>query len=656
MTYRFGVFELDKQTRTLVSNGEVVELTPKIYALLVLLVEAKGQVVTKEEIYQKVWSNRVVSDTTVYKVVEKVRVLLNDDKEQPKYIKTIHGEGYQFCYQEPLRKDKKSIYLTVSAVLAMLLLFTFFWGKSLNPKKPLSFNKINLGFVINKANKNIFIEGFQKFSQELLFSHFSNYKRHHKLTKTPTNGVLDVSHKLKKQGSIFLLDVSIQQKEKVISHKQIKANSEEKLLSEYLDFWRNNTVVSGELIDSLLKSEFSISEDLVFHFINGLGYFGRQKNQKANEIFAFVNEQDPGFLWSQIYHSRASRRVVDLSSSLGVLTQINNSQMSDYLFMIFHRVAAFSHLTVGNYNEAKVLFLTTLALAKEQNKLESIILTNVGFYKLALYQFDFVQAKKFLNRAQTLAEGFGNELMITNINKNFCEYHKVRSEIKKAVDFCEQALDGYIKQQKIVFQMTVHLRLSELYVSMNNQKIAQEHTQQALKISSDINNHNGMNRALKQKIRMALNERQYEKGLAYYEEFEANVFRKDHASTNKYLYLTKFWLEESQGDVESAALYLEKYSRYFSEKNMTTFYPFLKTQIKFLIKHKHQPEKAKRLLEEALTYRDKKEDPELVLYSAQVHNSAEEKATILNARNKAEKIGLVQVKNALDVLLEKVVF
>jgi len=65
MIYQFGPFELDLATVELRAGGETSTLEPQVFALLSLLIENRDRVVSKDEIIEKVWEGRVVSDAAL---------------------------------------------------------------------------------------------------------------------------------------------------------------------------------------------------------------------------------------------------------------------------------------------------------------------------------------------------------------------------------------------------------------------------------------------------------------------------------------------------------------------------------------------------------------------------------------------------------------
>ena len=643
--YALGKFHFDAANRMLCNGSENHELTPKVYAMLMFLVEARGRTVSKQEIYQTVWSNRVVSDATLYKVIEKIRTLFNDDKDDPYYIKTIHGEGYQLCceIQEIKTAGKKVQWPLAYAVIGFLLILGFFYATT-QTTPPLKFNKINIVFQDQSVQRSVFSFGLQKFSEELLYSHFSNYKEQHQPLSTDPE--LTIQHTLQDAPGNRMLDVKIQWQDQVLQHHVIKAGNSEELLREYLHVLEEYPGISGDLIADLLKHEFSNSVELLSQFIQGLGHFEIQQNHQAGAIFKAINTQESNFLWSQLYYALASRRMVDLSTSLGELIQMDTYPMSAHLLMMYHRVMGFSNLTVGHYDAAQRLFLTTKGLAKDLQQEVSLVLVDVGFSKLALTKYDFVEAEKFLSRAMTQATALQNPLLINNMHKNFCAYHKLRFDIHEAIKHCLQALDGYQTLQKPVFALHVSQNLSELYLQRNDVATAREYNNSAIQQALSLNNYNGLNRSYLQKIKIELSSDSLQNAQDTFELLLHNVSTKDHAATNKYLHLARFWILSHQGD-DSAVASLEQYGRYVSEKNLVYFYPFIKEQIRYHLKKKRY-QKAAQLLEQARIYQHQINDPELILLASQLPDTPIDQATLQLAVAGAKNKGLLKLESIFN--------
>ena len=97
--YRFGDFELDADLYQLRRAGEIVEIGPKAFDLLLYLIRQPQKIVSRTELVHEVWHAEAVSDSSVPTCITAVRRALGDDPATPKYIETIRGRGYRFVIE-----------------------------------------------------------------------------------------------------------------------------------------------------------------------------------------------------------------------------------------------------------------------------------------------------------------------------------------------------------------------------------------------------------------------------------------------------------------------------------------------------------------------------------------------------------------------------
>jgi DNA-binding winged helix-turn-helix (wHTH) protein len=97
--YRFGVFVLSPARRTLLADGQPVRLIPRYFDLLVLLVECRDRAVHRQEIFDRVWSDVIVSDGALSQAIRTLRRALQDDPREPRFIRTVSRHGYQFVHE-----------------------------------------------------------------------------------------------------------------------------------------------------------------------------------------------------------------------------------------------------------------------------------------------------------------------------------------------------------------------------------------------------------------------------------------------------------------------------------------------------------------------------------------------------------------------------
>jgi DNA-binding winged helix-turn-helix (wHTH) protein len=95
---RFGVFQLDVHTGELRKHGVKVKLQGKPLQVLQALVDRPGEVVTREELQQRLWPSDVFVDfeNGLNTAANRLRIALGDSADKPRYIETLTRTGYRF--------------------------------------------------------------------------------------------------------------------------------------------------------------------------------------------------------------------------------------------------------------------------------------------------------------------------------------------------------------------------------------------------------------------------------------------------------------------------------------------------------------------------------------------------------------------------------
>ena len=96
--FRFGIFEFDRSLRELRKDGALVRLQSQPAQVLGCLVERAGEVVSREELRQAVWQDHTFVDFErgLNFCIAQIRLALNDNAAEPRYVRTIPKRGYQF--------------------------------------------------------------------------------------------------------------------------------------------------------------------------------------------------------------------------------------------------------------------------------------------------------------------------------------------------------------------------------------------------------------------------------------------------------------------------------------------------------------------------------------------------------------------------------
>jgi DNA-binding winged helix-turn-helix (wHTH) protein/pimeloyl-ACP methyl ester carboxylesterase len=103
----FGTYVIDLANFEVRQDGEKRPVEPQVFDLLAFLVRNPDRLVTKDELIEKVWNGRIVSDATLASRLKAARRAIGDDGEQQKLIRTVHGRGIRFVGQ-PVAGDAET--------------------------------------------------------------------------------------------------------------------------------------------------------------------------------------------------------------------------------------------------------------------------------------------------------------------------------------------------------------------------------------------------------------------------------------------------------------------------------------------------------------------------------------------------------------------
>jgi len=167
---RTGVFEVDLRAGELTKNGRRIPLQEQPFQVLAMLLAKPGELVTREELHEKLWSESVVDfDHGVNKAINKIREALGDSAENPRYVETVARRGYRFVadvapIDAPLEARPritrlwKASGLGLALVLALALAWILY-SRSLSPPTIRSLAVLPLENLSSDASQEYFSDG-----------------------------------------------------------------------------------------------------------------------------------------------------------------------------------------------------------------------------------------------------------------------------------------------------------------------------------------------------------------------------------------------------------------------------------------------------------------------------------------------------------------
>lgn len=103
--YRFGEYEVDPACFELRKGDIPVPIEPQVFSTLLLLVSNNDRLVSRDEIVEKVWNGRIVSEAAISARIKSARQAIGDDGTRQDLIKTVHGKGFRFVGQLEFEKE-----------------------------------------------------------------------------------------------------------------------------------------------------------------------------------------------------------------------------------------------------------------------------------------------------------------------------------------------------------------------------------------------------------------------------------------------------------------------------------------------------------------------------------------------------------------------
>lgn len=118
--YRFSEFTLSPRRRLLLREGREVPLIPRYFDLLVLLVERRHEAVHRRDIFDRVWTDVIVSDSALSQAVRTLRRTLGDDSREPRFIRTVARHGYRFVFVDVIEVEDDGAWPVTASATALV--------------------------------------------------------------------------------------------------------------------------------------------------------------------------------------------------------------------------------------------------------------------------------------------------------------------------------------------------------------------------------------------------------------------------------------------------------------------------------------------------------------------------------------------------------
>ena len=119
--YEFGPFRIDTIKRLLLRDGEPITLKAKCFETLLILVEAGGQVLEKDDLMRRIWPDTIVEESNLTVYISALRRALGENHRDHRYIVTVPGRGYSFVAEvKEVREESAELVLPKQSSLSLI--------------------------------------------------------------------------------------------------------------------------------------------------------------------------------------------------------------------------------------------------------------------------------------------------------------------------------------------------------------------------------------------------------------------------------------------------------------------------------------------------------------------------------------------------------
>ncbi len=166
---------IDPKINTITRNGKSVKIEPKIMQVLMCLVEAKGEVVSKQYLFETVWAETIVVEMVLTRAISELRRVFEDKPTDPKFIDTISKSGYRLVAtitrKRPENTGRRIMRVVIPVAAAITLIIVLFGFLQSDPAPPVTSTPMTadkgweyhpslsgsggwVAYISSKANKN----------------------------------------------------------------------------------------------------------------------------------------------------------------------------------------------------------------------------------------------------------------------------------------------------------------------------------------------------------------------------------------------------------------------------------------------------------------------------------------------------------------------
>jgi len=460
--YKFNTIELDTTSYQIKVDGIEQSVEPQVFNLIVYLIENKDKIISREEILDTIWKDRVVSDSSINNHIKSARKVLQDDGHKQAVIKTVHSRGYQFIAEcevldDEITEVKSGVTVQSHSIKYLLLLATLIviiiviWQVKLNstndqPEKITDNSIAVLAFadLSPDSDQDYFAQGI---SEELL----------NLFTRIPDLKVASRTSSFSfKNKDVRLESIGKELKVKYIMEGSVRKSGDKLRVTAQLIRVDDGSHLWSETYDHNIQDVFKIQDEIAQAVSNQLEVTLSKENKKTEPVSPEANTL---YLKSLYYYRRNT--VLDMNESLKLINESveifpNNVLAWTLKSRIHYKMEQYNY--ENNDSEPIELARESIKRAREINNQNAT--ANAQMALINLWDLDFSAARYNIDLAMSAKN------KTTATTEVLAYYFQLVGQIEKSVELLEKGIE------KDPLNDTYYHNLAIGYLHLNHNKDA----------------------------------------------------------------------------------------------------------------------------------------------------------------------------------------
>ncbi len=488
ITYIFLDFQFNPGRHQLYHKNQTIQLSKKNHDLLLALVQANGQVITKDQLIESIWPKQIVTDAALNKQITRLRQNLAEF-EPSMMIETVRGVGVRFTpdiqietpQSNHIRESKKTNWVIATILVTVgLLVWLLQSNKSVDKPDLSQLNTINMAIIPMMRNDDwLNVGSIDYLSDQLLeyptiqtiepetdwFEHDNAEILGIELSQTAGIEYVLMLESQNQQDS-FSADLSLRNAHQVIAKKSFSNKSISLLLNQIEAWTLEQLDIETELASGQTLKNKETTEFVMENYLRGLAAAQAKQYTQAQRLLNTATDQDPQFYPAWFTLAEVESELGNFDKALSLINTLANSKsISSDLNPKIQSIKAKILVYLNRLEEAQDL-LDQSTHAAEQSQDINIIMKNLGTqsmlhsYQNYMGEADLAIQEKLLKLTEKHNPSFNQ---IAGVEHNLAITYSNTGNLVKATEMINSAIHHFNSSQNAEGLVSSYRVLADLY-------------------------------------------------------------------------------------------------------------------------------------------------------------------------------------------------